>query len=83
MKVSSDITVEARDLESTDLLTTSATIAQNGNITTQGTITSTGDLTAPNIYTKTEVNKLRSQKHPLLSSSSSSDLAIGELITRT
>ena len=31
-----------------------------------GTSTSTGNLTAPNIYTKTEVDNLLNQKHPLM-----------------
>ena len=43
-----------------------ATITPNGNITTQGAITSTGNLSAPNIYTKTEVDNLLNQKHPLM-----------------
>ena len=67
LNVSSGITIGVRDIEGTDLLTTSATIAQHGNITTQGTITCVSNLSAASIYTKTEVNSLLAQKQPTAS----------------
>ena len=79
MKVSSGIVVGIIYIEGTNLLAPKATIDENGNINTQGTFSSGGTLTAPNIYTKTEVNQLLDQKHPLLAAAS--NLARNKLIS--
>ena len=52
---------------------------KNGNINNLGSFSSGGTLSAPNIYTKTEVNQLMDQKHPLLTAASK--LAINTLIS--